>query len=180
MACILQSSASTILSRYMVALPGEVEANASGVACVYRHRVEEIVSAGDGICGGACGGARWKVTFGAAESLVRQVVVRKFVAWWVVDDRGISGWRSSRASAAPSSMAQLRHLHLPITFKQYYIIHTQKLQNDSHNIASRSSQINGHCCPSQTWYYTESIQTSSIPKSEDNETKAHAWRHEST
>jgi hypothetical protein len=104
-ACILQNSASIILSRDMAALPGEVqaEANASGVACACRHRVEEIASAHVVIAGGdACDGARWRATFGATESLLRQVVARKFVAWWVINDGGFSGWRLSRASAAPS------------------------------------------------------------------------------
>jgi hypothetical protein len=103
MACILQSGASTILSRDMAALPGEAEANASGVACACRHRVEEIASA-DVLTagGGACDGARWRATSGATESLLRQVIAWRFVAWWVINDRGISG-RLSRVSAAPTS-----------------------------------------------------------------------------
>jgi hypothetical protein len=118
MACILQSGASTILSRDMAALPGEAEANASGVACACRHRVEEIASA-DVLTagGGACDGARWRATSGATESLLRQVIAWRFVAWWVINDRGISEWTIKPRFGC--TYLHSLHLHHPITFKHY-------------------------------------------------------------
>lgn len=94
MACNLQTGASTAVLHCTATSPDAEEGSASGVACVCdvsRHRDEESVSVHVGNGGDVCGLVLWNAIW-----VFPQDVVRKFAAWWVVNDWGIGGSRTCR------------------------------------------------------------------------------------